>query len=375
MIRVLQISSDYVYTDLYKKLFQALLGIGCGLRLYCPVVDSFCEPRDSGGAVDEAISPCFHFWDRGLFYRKQRKIIRDLCGKEEIGSYDLIHSHFLFTNGNTALELKKRYGVPYITAVRNTDINEFFKYMLHLRRKGLEVLKEAERVVFLSGAYQRKVLKYVPVHLRKEILDKSVIIPNGLDPFWLENKNGPRKALTAKDEIHLVFAGEVNRNKNVEAVIKAALYLQKKGLRIRLTVAGTLKSRKIGMEMERHPWISYVGRQDKRGLLGCFREGDIFVMPSRRETFGLVYGEAMSQGLPVIYTRGEGFDGQFPEGAAGFSVDPGDPAEIGEKILEIAANYKEISDNCPALAQRFDWNDIAKEYMEIYKEIIEGKNE
>ena len=37
-----------------------------------------------------------------------------------------------------------------------------------------------------------------------------------------------------------------------------------------------------------------------------YRENDIYVMPSIIETFGLVYAEAMSQGLPVIYTRGQG---------------------------------------------------------------------
>lgn len=40
-------------------------------------------------------------------------------------------------------------------------------------------------------------------------------------------------------------------------------------------------------------------------------------MPSHKETFGLVYAEAMSQGLPIIYTKNQGFDGQFPDGYVG----------------------------------------------------------
>jgi len=44
-------------------------------------------------------------------------------------------------------------------------------------------------------------------------------------------------------------------------------------------------------------------------------------MPSITETFGLVYAEALSQGLPVLYTRGQGFDRQFEEGEVGYAVD------------------------------------------------------
>ena len=42
-------------------------------------------------------------------------------------------------------------------------------------------------------------------------------------------------------------------------------------------------------------------------------------MPSITETFGLVYGEALSQGLLIIYTKGQGFDGQIKEKLAGYS--------------------------------------------------------
>ena len=64
-----------------------------------------------------------------------------------------------------------------------------------------------------------------------------------------------------------------------------------------------------------------------------FIESDIFVMPSRYETFGLVYVEALSQGLPVIYTRGQGFDGQIPDGEVGYSVKCNDVNEIAEKLF------------------------------------------
>ncbi|HGK7332802.1 TPA: glycosyltransferase [Streptococcus suis] len=66
-------------------------------------------------------------------------------------------------------------------------------------------------------------------------------------------------------------------------------------------------------------------------------------MPSFHESFGLVYAEAMSQGMPVIYTRGQGFDGQFEEGVVGFSVDCIDEVEISNKIISIVKGFKFLS--------------------------------
>lgn len=89
-------------------------------------------------------------------------------------------------------------------------------------------------------------------------------------------------------------------------------------------------------------------------------------MPSKHETFGLVYAEAMSQGLPVIYTRGQGFDGQFEEGEVGYSVQYDSAEEIVDRIKEILNNYKTISNNCVEKVDRFDWDEIARKYIEIY---------
>jgi glycosyltransferase involved in cell wall biosynthesis len=94
------------------------------------------------------------------------------------------------------------------------------------------------------------------------------------------------------------------------------------------------------------------------------------VLPSITETFGLVYPEAMSQGVPVIYSKGQGFDRQFQEGTVGYHVDPKNPTEIANKIIKITNNYDVISRNCSAMVVRFDWRKIEYSYLKIYKEIV-----
>lgn len=115
--------------------------------------------------------------------------------------------------------------------------------------------------------------------------------------------------------------------------------------------------------------IVYVGVQSEDQLRNLFLASTIFVMPSFHETFGLVYAEAMSQGLPVIYTQGQGFDRQFDEGVVGYHVDANNPKDIADKVLKILNNFKQISENCTTQCHKFDWGNIASQYYEIYEQI------
>jgi L-malate glycosyltransferase len=89
-------------------------------------------------------------------------------------------------------------------------------------------------------------------------------------------------------------------------------------------------------------------------------------MPSFNETFGLVYIEAMSQGLPVIYSKGQGIDGYFNEGKVGFSVNPGNISDIATRIENILENYDEMNKNAITAVKEFKWSKIADKYIDIY---------
>ena len=92
-------------------------------------------------------------------------------------------------------------------------------------------------------------------------------------------------------------------------------------------------------------------------------------MPSLRETFGTVYIEALSQGLPVIYTKGQGIDGYFDQGLTGFACDPMNVHEIKEAILQIMGNYQTTSQACALAAQDFQWHVIANQYNEVIRQM------
>lgn len=363
-MRVTHICSDYFNTNIYRNLNRYLLKRGIDSTVLVPTAEvNSILPKEENVIAKK----CFNKTDRYFFFYKQRRVYSSLFQEIERLNPDILHAHFLFSNGYVAWKIKKELGIPYIVAVRNTDVNIFFRLMPHLRNTGIKIMLDAARIVFLSNPYMDFVIgKFVPECIRGSLLEKSVVIPNGIDEFWLENKNKPR--ITKRDgQLKLLTIGEIVRNKNHVTTAKATRILINRGYDAIYTIVGEIKDQKIMETLKKHPFVRYLPKSPKEKLLEIYREADIFVLPSITETFGLVYPEAMSQGLPVIYSKGQGFDGQFEEGTVGFHVESRNAEEIADRIVDITKNYETISRNCIDFCGRFNWDDIAKNIESIYQ--------
>lgn len=370
-MKILHINSYYSTSLFYKNLFENQVKNRLNIDVFVPVSSDF-ERKDFDYGGYTTISKNHNRYDRCIFHLKHQKIYNDIRRIYDIERYSLLHAHSLFSNGYIALRLKKNYGISYIVAVRNTDVNLFFKKMIHLRKIGLEILKEADQIVFLSEPYKKHVIeKYIPNNFKETIERKASIIPNGIDNFWFNNIGIPKQKSKAPN-LKLLQIGDINKNKNIETTIKAVELLKEKGYNVKLNVVGEIKDENVFKKIKDLNYVNFLGFKSKEELINIYRENDIFVMPSIHETFGLVYAESMSQGLPVIYTRGQGFDGQFEEGQVGYSVNCFDASEIAEKIIETVNNYNQITENCIRYCDRFAWKRLVVLYELLYKNIKMG---
>lgn len=370
-MKVLHINCNYTATLLHQLLVEELENRGVKDKVFVPVYDKHMGSVKPNEYV--TVCECFNRRDRVLFDYKQRKIIGAAEKTYDIKDFDIIHAYTLFTDGNAARILSEKYGVPYVVAVRNTDVNTFFKKMIHLRRRGLRTMLSAKKVFFLSDAYKDTVLdKYVPSKYRSLIEEKSEVIPNGIDEFWFRNIYAGRnyeeiERRIADKEIKLVYAGSVDRNKNIILTCKAIEILRSEGWKVELTVVGKVNDESAFEEIRNS--VNYFEKMPKEKLIDRYRDADIFVMPSIAESFGLVYAEAMSQGLPVIYTKGQGFDNQFSEGEVGYHVSSSDPQDVADKIKLITEKYTEISKRSIDRIEKFRWNKICERYVSIYEDV------
>lgn len=373
-MKVLHINCNYAGTALHRNMITQLNAFGVESCVYVPVYDAKGAEIETPGAR-VILSECFKRRDRYVFDYKQHKILTNLKRQIDIKEFDCIHAYTLFTDGNAARVLSKEHQIPYVVAVRSTDVHAFFKKAVYLRSRGVNILRDAAKVFFLSESYRKLVLeKYVPEKYRQEIYDKSCIMPNGIDDFWLDHLYRDKKETLAetkmrleRKELRVVYAGTIMKRKNPLATQEALKLLRQKGWKVTFTAVGRVKDADVKEQMCAYPDTTYVEQQPKESLISYYRKSDLFVMPSYAETFGLVYSEAMSQGLPVLYTKGQGFDGQFPDGLIGYAIEPDKPQDIADKIELAVSQYETLTENVLINAEKFRWSDICRQYKEIYE--------
>lgn len=368
-MRVLHINCNYLGTALHQTMVEHLDALGYVNKVFVPTYDrNLAVIRLNPNVV---VSECFRKWDRIAFDYKQSKIIRAAQREMQVEWFDRIHAYTLFTDGNCAMHLSQKYGIPYVVAVRNTDVNTFFAKMIHLRGRGIKIMRNASAIFFLSEAYRRQVFdKYVPEKYHDELMEKTHIIPNGIHDFWLEHTVSDVKVSVDKSrQIKLIYAGRIDKNKNIPTTQKAMQLLREKGYDVSLTVVGKIEDEKEYEKIIEDKYTRYIPAKPKEELISVYRDHDIFVMPSFTETFGLVYAEAMSQGLPVVYSSGQGFDKQFPDGVVGFPAEANSVESVAEAIEKVILQYADISKNTVSGATRFNWHQIGLQYDQIYQRV------
>lgn len=376
-MRILHININYPYTTLHQTMVEHLTEIGVDNVVFVPVYDETNSKIIPNSNV--VVSRCFKKWDRIFYFLKQKKIQNSLIHNLNVPDYEIIHAYTLFSDGNTAMQISKRYGIPYVVTVRGTDLRDFLHLKPYLIPYGIKIMENAERIIFLSKTYQESMFqKYVPDKMRKEMVRKSIIIPNGIDDFWIKNIYYERdydqtQARFNNREMRVICVANILKDKNIPFLQKALEKLRENGWKVQFHVIGNAVDKKELGRIEIDKYTVYHGSKKKEELIYYYRENDIFALTSHIESFGLVYAEAMSQGLPVIYTSGEGFDQQFEDGHVGFSTSDRRMNDVVENILKIAADYRRISENCIKEVKKFEWNQIVRKYKELYKGIINDK--
>lgn len=377
-MNLLHICSYYIGNKLYSNLLKELSKKNINQDILIPVrkpehigLNEINTDKYSG--LDFNYAYILNSFDRVLYHAKIQKQVKwvekNLMLRKKI---DVIHAHTIFSDGGTAFELFKKFNINYIVNVRNTDINFFYKYGIHLRKYMYDILKNSKKIVFISYAYQEELTKLLPKNILNNVIDKFEVVPNGIDAYWhgvtINNYNNSNFK-----EVKLLFIGKLDKNKNVESVIKACSNLHGNGYKCSLQIIGSgpqeKKLKKLCGKLDLDRIVKFHGYiSEKNEIKAIMEQSNIFVMPSLKETFGLVYIEAMSRGLPIIYSKDQGVDGFFKEGDVGFSVNPKNYEEISSRIIKITNKYSDVSKNCKLEAQKFNWETISDRYLDIYKD-------
>lgn len=158
---------------------------------------------------------------------------------------------------------------------------------------------------------------------------------------------GPKTEFTALPGPHLLYVGRVAVEKNVEAF----LALEVPGTKI---VVGDGPA--LGEMTARFPDAVFLGRQSGAELSALYRSADVFVFPSRTDTFGNVMIEALSSGVPVAAYPVTGPIDVLTDPAAG-ALD----VDLGVAVTRALGLTR---DAARAHAARFTWAECARLFAE-----------
>ncbi|OEY71865.1 glycosyltransferase family 4 protein [Salegentibacter salarius] len=368
-MKLLVICNDFSYTKVHSNLSRELDEKGVRQVIYHPL-------RNEGNIGVNGIefktlnskiiySGKLKKHHKFLFESKVKFLYKDLISKIDPESFTNIYATTLFSDGTLAYKLFRDYNIPYIVTIRNTDIHIFLKYRPDLKRLAIKILSNASKVIFISKSNYENFFNHRLIKGAQHFKQKVEVINNGIDDFWLENYYTKGFLHPATD---ILFIGKLDRNKNIINLIRGFQKLKKEQHTIRLNIVGSggANDSKVRELAKEDPSIKLYGEiNSKEKLLQIFRKNHFFAMVSHRETFGLVYIEALSQGLPLLFSKDQGIDGTFNE-KIGVAVDSNSVNGIYEGLRFLTKNVNQFQQ--PLIGrQNFSWENVANKYFRIFR--------
>ena len=374
-MRILHICNDFCGSKVHANLYKRLDDLNVEQTIFTYYRGAGKEGKNQFEAPHTSYiyKGILRIWHRSFYHLKIKKVYSELKKEAAPLDYDLVHATTLFSDGAIAYQLNKDYNLPYIVTVRNTDVNAFLGIAPHTWSMGLKILRNAQRIVFISKALQGKFCKHIAIRrILPDIQNKFILQPNGIDDYWLNNIN--RNERTTSNNV--IYVGRFDKNKNVVRLIKAVLNLKQFFPHIKLHLVGGdgSKEDEVLKLVENHSdCLFYHGKiNDIDKLIELYRQCSIFAMPSIHETFGLVYIEALSQNLEILYTKGQGVDGMFDQ-CVGEAVNSHSIKSIEnglKKMLEQSSGYYAFN---IIEFDEFRWEKIAGRYKRIYEEVLANR--
>lgn len=242
-----------------------------------------------------------------------------------------------------------------------------------LKKRKRHMLHYCDHILAVSSHTKKIIMEQHSIHGTK-----CSVLNNCLDPFLpppdLKRDNTSllkKYGFSKEDKILMTLTrlSSKERYKGYDKVIEAMEMLKEKYPDLKYLVAGSYDGRE--KEFIDH-LILQSGLQDNIVMPGFIKEedlhdhfamSDMYIMPSRKEGFGIVFIEAMYYGLPVIAGNIDGSADALLDGRLGQLVDPGDAGGIASAIANILENKNSFSPDRNLLQRHFSY--------EAYKEKLD----
>ena len=244
---------------------------------------------------------------------------------------DIIHAH-IYGAGVPAIRIGKRDGIPVVVSEQFTGFPRRTLGRAEVR-KARYVYEHAALGLPVSEHLQRSIEAY-------GIRGRFEVVPNVVDTALFFTA---QRELKLKGPRRMIFVGnlEATEHKGYPTLLEALTLLGKRRSDWSLDVIGEGPERpeyQRRTEAANLPApVVFHGAKPKREVAEMMRGSDLFVLPTKMETFGCVIAEALACGLPVVSTTVGNVPDLVPRGA-GILVPPDDPPALAEALDSVLSN-------------------------------------
>jgi N-acetyl-alpha-D-glucosaminyl L-malate synthase BshA len=288
---------------------------------------------------------------------------------------DILHVHYAIPHASSALIARsilkeKGYNLPFVTTLHGTDIT------LVGKDRGYKPVVEysinhSDGITSVSESLKEDTFKNF------NITRPIAVIPNFIDfsRFKKTDKDHFKKAIAPEGEKILIHVSNFRKVKRVQDVVQMFDLVQKK-IPSKLLLVGDGPERMnielLCRELGNCHNVRFLGKQD--AIEDLLAIGDLFVLPSETESFGLAALEAMAVEVPVISSNAGGIPEINIHGKTGFMSPVGDYEDMAKNaiyILEDEERLKLFKKEALLQAQRFDISNILPMYEKHYEQILQ----
>ena len=198
--------------------------------------------------------------------------------------------------------------------------------------------------------------------------EKCTIIPCGIDTkrIYKNHISEPIPKIT-----NILFVGRLNKQKGIPRLLRAVKLIQDK-YDIILHIVGEGEEKRTIENIIKKENINNVilhGRVPDNSLWELYHKSDIFVLPSERESFGIVLLEAMASGLPIIASDIIGIRNVVKDCSLLVKPNPKNFAIAIEKLIIDEKLKNELKNKGLKRVKKYDWNDVIDKIIKTYKKI------
>jgi len=205
------------------------------------------------------------------------------------------------------------------------------------------MLRNADLILSVSRFTKAKIIEKSSINP-----EKIVVFPNTLDPYYKFNNTSQSIGLKKKYGIH-------SGSKIILTVSRLSSKEQYKGYEKVITILPEIKSNfpdvkylivgggdnaeinrinRLINDLNLQDEVVLTGEVEDNELIDLYSASDVFIMPSLGEGFGIVFIEALANGLPVIAGNKDGSIDPLMDGKLGVLVDPNDSEQIKNALIE-----------------------------------------